>query len=93
MEIANAETMFFTDETAGLANTRGALRPGGRLCVATWQPLEANDWLTTPGAALLRYGTLPDTEANGRGMFTQSDVENVSRTLHALAPDRAGNTT
>jgi SAM-dependent methyltransferase len=81
--ISRFGTMFFADEVAGLANMRGALRPGGRLCIATWQPLEANDWLTIPGAALLRYGTLPDTEAGGRGMFAQSDVENVSWTLHA----------
>jgi SAM-dependent methyltransferase len=81
--ISRFGTMFFADEIAGLANMRGALRPGGRLCIATWQPLEANDWLTIPGATLLRYGTLPDTEASGRGMFAQSDAENVSRTLHA----------
>ena len=40
---------------------RARLRPGGRLCIATWQPLVPNDWLSVPGAALLRYGTLPDS--------------------------------
>lgn len=50
---------------------------------ATWQPLVANDWLTIPGAALLRYGSLPGAEASGRGMFAQSDAESVTATLHA----------
>ncbi|HEY3014068.1 MAG TPA: class I SAM-dependent methyltransferase [Nocardioides sp.] len=76
-------TMFFVDQTVALANIRRGLRPGGRLCLATWQPLEANDWLTIPGAALLRYGDLPDTEAGAPGMFAQSDAEIVTTTLRA----------
>jgi hypothetical protein len=81
--ISRFGTMFFADEVAGLANIRRALRPGGRLCIATWQPLVANDWLTIPGAALLRYGNLPDAEASGRGMFARSDADHVARALHA----------
>jgi SAM-dependent methyltransferase len=69
--ISRFGTMFFADQTAALANIRRGLRPGGRLCLATWQPLEANDWLTIPGAALLRYGNLSDTEAGAPGMFAQ----------------------
>jgi SAM-dependent methyltransferase len=76
-------TMFFVDQTVALANIRRGLRPGGRLCLATWQPLKANDWLTIPGAALLRYGDLPDTEAGAPGMFAQSDAEIVTTTLRA----------
>ncbi len=81
--ISRFGTMFFADQTAALANIRGGLRPGGRLCLATWQPLEANDWLTIPGAALLRYGSFPDTEAGSPGMFAQSDAENVTASLQA----------
>lgn len=44
--ISRFGTMFFADQTTALANIRGGLRPGGRLCLATWQPLDANDWLT-----------------------------------------------
>jgi SAM-dependent methyltransferase len=76
-------TMFFVDQTVALVNIRRGVRPGGRLCLATWQPLEANDWLTIPGAALLRYGDLPDTEAGAPGMFAQSDAEIVTTTLRA----------
>jgi SAM-dependent methyltransferase len=80
--ISRFGTMFFADQTAALANIRRWLRPRGRLCLATWQPLVANDWLTIPGAALLRYGSLPGAEASGRGMFAQSDAESVTATLH-----------
>ncbi len=74
--------MFFADPVAAFANIGTALRPQGRLCLATWQPLAANDWLTIPGAALLRYGTIPESATNGPGMFGQSDPETVRRTLH-----------
>ena len=56
--------------------------PDGRLCLATWQPLAANDWLTIPGAALLGYGTIPESATNGPGMFGQSEPERVIATLH-----------
>ncbi len=73
-------TMFFDDPTAAFANIAGALRPGGRLCIATWQPLIANQWLTVPGGALLRYGSLPESGGPGPGMFAQSDPD----TIHAF---------
>jgi SAM-dependent methyltransferase len=69
--ISRFGTMFFDDPGAAFANVGTGLRPGGRLCIATWQPLDANDWLAVPGAALLRYGSLP--ELDGPGMFAQSD--------------------
>lgn len=81
--ISRFGTMFFADQVAALANIRHGLRPGGRLCLATWQPLEANDWLTIPGAALLRYGDLPDAETSGRTMFSQSDPDRITTMLHA----------
>ncbi|MET0159245.1 MAG: class I SAM-dependent methyltransferase, partial [Acidimicrobiales bacterium] len=49
-------TMFFADPTAAFTNIASALRSGGRLCLATWQPLVANEWLLVPGAVLLQYG-------------------------------------
>lgn len=76
-------TMFFDDPIAAFANIATGLRPGGRLCIATWQPLLANDWLTIPGAELLRYGTFPDTSSGGPGMFAQSEPSVVAATLGA----------
>jgi ubiquinone/menaquinone biosynthesis C-methylase UbiE len=79
--ISRFGTMFFDDPIAAFTNIGRAVRPGGRLAIATWQPLSANDWLTIPGAALLRYGTLPDSEPGAPGMFAQADPEVVRATL------------
>jgi ubiquinone/menaquinone biosynthesis C-methylase UbiE len=81
--ISRFGTMFFADPEAAFANVRRALRPRGRLCLATWQPLAANAWLTVPGAALLRHTDPPATDPNLPGMFAQSDPGIVSTTLTA----------
>lgn len=76
-------TMFFSDPVAAFANIRGALRPGGRLVLATWQPLVANEWLMVPGAALLNHTAMPDQPSEGPGMFAQSDPDTVVAVLRA----------
>jgi SAM-dependent methyltransferase len=81
--ISRFGTMFFDDPVAAFANLAAATRPTGRLCLATWQPLAANDWLLVPGAALLRYGSLPDTGGTAPGMFAQSDPVAVTEVLKA----------
>jgi ubiquinone/menaquinone biosynthesis C-methylase UbiE len=79
--ISRFGTMFFADPDAAFANLAPALRPGGRLCITTWQRLDANEWLAIPGAELLRYGSPPET--TGAGMFAQSDPSDISSTLAA----------
>jgi hypothetical protein len=71
------------------ANIARALRDGGRLHIATWQPLSANDWLTIPGAALLAYGSMPEgaDAPYGPGMFAQSDPAVIASTLTAAGFD------
>jgi SAM-dependent methyltransferase len=80
--ISRFGTMFFPDPVAAFTNIRTGLRPGGRLCFATWQPLEANAWLVIPGAALLHWIELPDFSAGGPGMFAQSDPAGITKVLH-----------
>jgi len=80
--ISRFGNMFFDDPVAAFANVARALAAGGRLCLATWRPLEANDWLTVPGAALLEYGTMPETAtAGGPGMFSLSEPDAVTTIL------------
>jgi SAM-dependent methyltransferase len=79
--ISRFGTMFFADPTAAFANIALGLRLGGRLSLATWQRLAANEWLTIPAAALVRYGTMPDLRANAPGMFTQSEPDTVTNVL------------
>lgn len=81
--ISRFGTMFYDDPTAAFTNISAHLAPTGRLCIATWQPLEANPWLVLPGAALLDFGTLPDSaDLSGPGMFAQSQPD---QTNHVLA--------
>lgn len=88
--ISRFGTMFFDDPVAAFSNVGRALRAGGRLCIATWLPLVANDWLTIPGAALLRYGSLPDTSGTAPGMFAQSDPATVTDVLSSAGFDDIG---
>jgi ubiquinone/menaquinone biosynthesis C-methylase UbiE len=82
LAISRFGTMFFADPTAAFANIATALSSGGRICLATWQPLVANDWLTIPGAALLQYGTMPaSADDAGPGMFAQSEPDAVTAVL------------
>jgi SAM-dependent methyltransferase len=81
--ISRFGTMFFSDPVAAFSNIGTALRPGGRLCIATWQPLAANEWLTVPGAVLLRHTEMPETTPGEPGMFAQSDPETVTACLIA----------
>lgn len=80
--ISRFGTMFFDDPAAAFANLASHLRPGGRLCVVTWQPLEANEWLIVPGATLLEYGSLPPAaDPTAPGMFAQSDPDTIASVL------------
>jgi SAM-dependent methyltransferase len=81
--ISRFGTMFFSKPEAAFTNVCSALRPGGRLCVATWQPLVANEWLTVPGAALLQHTDMPVTGSDEPGMFAQSDPDRVRAVLDA----------
>jgi ubiquinone/menaquinone biosynthesis C-methylase UbiE len=80
--ISRFGTMFFSDPVAAFTNAARHLQPDGRLCIATWQPLVANEWLIVPGAALLDFGTMPEGNEPGMpGMFAQSDDETIERVL------------
>jgi SAM-dependent methyltransferase len=72
--ISRFGTMFFSDPVAAFTNIAEHLDADGRLCIVTWQPLAANDWLIVPGAALLEFGNLPaGADPGAPGMFAQSD--------------------
>ncbi len=81
--ISRFGTMFFEDPAAAFANLSSAVVPGGRLCIVTWQPLGANEWLALPTAALQSFGELPDLSPASPGMFAQSDPGVVDELLRA----------
>jgi SAM-dependent methyltransferase len=83
--ISRFGTMFFAEPTAAFANVATGLRAGGRLCLATWRPFDANAWLTIPGAVLARYAPArapgPGPAAASPLMFSQSDPDAVTTML------------
>jgi ubiquinone/menaquinone biosynthesis C-methylase UbiE len=82
--ISRFGTMFFADPKAAFANIARALRPGGRLCIATWQPLAANEWLIVPGSALLRHTELPATAGDQPGTAQTAKLANNLMAAAAL---------
>ena len=81
--ISRFGTMSFSEAETAFRNIATALRPGARLCIATWQPLVANEWLLVPGAALLNHADLPASEPEAPGMFAQSDPAIINAVLIA----------
>jgi SAM-dependent methyltransferase len=81
--ISRFGTMFFSEPAVAFTRLRRHLRDRGRICIATWRPLDQNEWLTVPGAPLLQYATLPESDATSAGMFSQSDPAVVRTTLEA----------
>jgi SAM-dependent methyltransferase len=74
--------MFFNDPVAAFANIRSATRPAGRLVFACWQPLDANQWLLVPGAALAEHVPTAGFEpGDGPGMFALADPDRIRETL------------
>ncbi|MCU1375780.1 MAG: Methyltransferase type 11 [Actinomycetia bacterium] len=79
--ISRFGTMFFDASGDAFANIAAALSTGGRLCMATWQPLADNPWLVVPAEALLRHGSLPPTDPSAPGMFAQSSASTITGLL------------
>ncbi len=70
--------MFFADPSAAFANLARALRPGGRLAFACWQPPAANLWVSVPLAALASVVPLPAPPPPGApGPFAFADADRV----------------
>lgn len=62
--------MFFDDPVAAFTNLRQATQRGGRLVFVCWQPMEANQWLLVPGAALAEHVPPPaPLSPDAPGMF------------------------
>jgi SAM-dependent methyltransferase len=74
--------MFFNDPVAAFANIRSATRPAGQLIFVCWQPLDANQWLLVPGAALAEH--VPEAgfgNSDGPGMFALADPGRIRQIL------------
>jgi len=79
--ISNVGAMFFDDQVAAFTNLRRALRPGGRIALMVWQPLEANEWLMTLRETLAMGRDLPAPAVGVPGPFGLADRDQVSALL------------
>jgi SAM-dependent methyltransferase len=74
--------MFFEAPGAAFSNLARALRAGGRVVFACWQPIAANLWVSKPMAALASVLTLPPPPPPGApGPFAFGDPERVRAIL------------
>lgn len=74
--------MFFRNPATAFRNVRSALRPGGRLAFACWQPLDRNQWVSLQLKAVLPL--VPPPERPGPedpGPFSFGDPERIRRVL------------
>lgn len=74
-------SMFFGDPGAAFANIARALRPGGRLVLLTWQPLEHQEWLRAFRSALAAGRDLPPIPTTGPGPLSLGDPDRVRSLL------------
>ena len=83
--IGRTSAMFFGDPAEGFANLFAALRPGARLVLLVWQPLERNEWLQAILGAMAAGRDLPSPAPGAPGPFALSQPARVRELL-----DRAG---
>ena len=83
LAISSFCAMFFGDPVAALANVGTALRPGGRLALATWRGLDENVWLVTLRTALAAGRDLPVPPARGPSPFGLSEPDHIRDVLAA----------
>jgi hypothetical protein len=73
--------MFFDDPVAAFANVARAMRPGGRLAVLVWGPMQQQSWLIVPMAAALEH--VPMAEVARSGVFSLADHDHTTGLLEA----------
>jgi SAM-dependent methyltransferase len=71
--LSRTGAMFFGDPTAAFGNIARALRPGGRLALLVWQPLDRNEWFQEFRRALAAGRDLPTPPPDAPGPFALSD--------------------
>lgn len=75
--------MFFSDPIAAYSNIAGALRPGGRLAMLTWQGLLENEWLVALREALAMGRDLPVPPPDAPTPFSFAEPDRARSILEA----------
>ena len=76
--------MFFADSQAAFRNIARALKPGGKMTLATWGQIPRNPWFTLPAAiAKAELGAPPKSDPEAPGPFAFRDIDKVCTMLRA----------
>ncbi|OZM72177.1 SAM-dependent methyltransferase [Amycolatopsis antarctica] len=81
--ISRHGAMFFGDPEAAFTNIARALRPGGRLVLLTWQPMDRNAWMSTFRSVFAGGRELPAPAADGPGPAALSEPGTVRALLES----------
>jgi SAM-dependent methyltransferase len=73
--------MFFSEPVTAFRNIAATLRPGGRLVLISWMPLEENDWLMKIREALAAGRELPGEPPGWPGPFGLAEPDRIRETL------------
>jgi SAM-dependent methyltransferase len=79
-------TMFFANPVVAMRNVRGALRPGGRLCMVVWRAKVENPYFYRAEEIAGKWLTHPDQTDEptcGPGPFSMSNADTTSGVLKA----------
>jgi SAM-dependent methyltransferase len=79
--ISRSGAMFFGDARAAFTNIARAIRPGGKLVLLAWQPIERNEWLIDFRSTLAAGRELPRPPHDKPGAFALSDPDRVRALL------------
>lgn len=84
MAFSRFGTMFFANPVAALRNIRGALVPGGSLCMVVWRAKSENAWLYQAEQTVERFLAEPDESDEptcGPGPFAMANADTTSGML------------
>lgn len=88
LAMSRTGAMFFGDPVTAFTNIAGALRPGGRLVLMTWQGLGANEWFRSFLGALAAGRLLPAPPPDAPGPFSLAEPDSIRAVLGAGGFDK-----